>query len=133
LLPQIDLLMLNDLSLSSLLELPGDEVVFEAFRQRAPGTCVAMSMGARGAWLGRGEQQARVPAFPVQALDTTGAGDAFHAGLIYGLLLQDWPLLRAGQFASALAAFNCTGLGARGGLVGCDEAAQFLREQGLET
>ncbi len=133
LLPQIDLLMLNDLSMSSLMELQGDEVIFEAFRQRAPGTSVAMSMGARGAWLGRGEQQARVDAFAVQAVDTTGAGDAFHAGLIYGLLLQDWPLLRAGQFASALAALNCTGLGARGGLVDRAEVAQFLRERGLGT
>ena len=97
LLPQIDLLMLNDLSLSSLIELPGAEAAFEAFRQRSPGTCVAMSMGARGAWLGRGQQQERVDAFAVRALDTTGAGDAFHAGLIYGLLLQDWPLPRAGR------------------------------------
>jgi ribokinase/sulfofructose kinase len=129
LLPQIDLLLLNAESLSSLLELPGAEAAFEAFRQRAPGVGVAMSMGARGAWLGRGQEQARVEAFAVQAVDTTGAGDAFHAGLIYGLLLQDWPLPRAGQFASALAALNCTGLGARGGLVGRDEVVQFLRER----
>jgi sugar/nucleoside kinase (ribokinase family) len=41
------------------------------------------------AWLGSNFHYA--PAFHVQPLDTTGAGDIFHAGFIYGLL-QDWPI-----------------------------------------
>jgi ribokinase/sulfofructose kinase len=130
LLPQIDLLMTNQLGLTSLLEMPQGETALAAFRQRMPNVCIAMSMGAAGAWLGRGVDQVRVDAFPVQALDTTGAGDAFHAGLIYGLLLEEWSLQRAGLFASALAALNCTGLGARGGLVGRDEVVEFLQTVG---
>jgi sulfofructose kinase len=131
LVPQIDLLMTNDLGLTSLLGLEGGEAAFDAFRQRAPEVTVAMSMGARGSWLGRGDQRVHIDAFPVQAVDTTGAGDAFHAGLIYGLLLTEWNLRRAGLFASALAALNCTALGARGGLVGRDEVLQFLKSRGL--
>jgi sugar/nucleoside kinase (ribokinase family) len=55
------------------------------------------------------------PAWCVEAVDTTGAGDIFHAGYIYGLL-QNWELERTLDFACAAAALNCTGTGARGGI-----------------
>ena len=55
------------------------------------------------------------PAYRVPVADTTGAGDVFHAGFIYGLL-QGWPLVRQLDFACAAAAINCTAAGARGGI-----------------
>ncbi len=64
------------------------------------------------------------PAFHVQVADTTGAGDIFHAGFIYGLL-QGWPLARQLDFACAAAALNCTATGARGG-IGSVDAIEFL-------
>ncbi len=131
LVPQIDLLMTNNLGLTSLLELADTEATFASFRQRAPGVGLAMSMGAGGAWLGRNDQQVYVDAFQVAAVDTTGAGDAFHAGLIYSLLLSEWPLDRSGLFAAALAALNCTGLGARGGLAGREQVIRFLLDHGI--
>jgi sugar/nucleoside kinase (ribokinase family) len=54
-------------------------------------------------------------AYRVQVVDTTGAGDIFHAGFIYGLL-QGWPIERQLDFACAAAALNCTAAGARGGI-----------------
>jgi len=48
-------------------------------------------------------------------VDTTGAGDIFHAGFLYGLL-QKWPLEHQLDFACAAAALNCTAQGARGGI-----------------
>lgn len=54
-------------------------------------------------------------AYQVPVVDTTGAGDIFHAGFIYGLL-QNWELQRNLDFACAAAALNCMATGARGGI-----------------
>jgi sugar/nucleoside kinase (ribokinase family) len=51
------------------------------------------------------------PAFPIEAIDTTGAGDAFRAGITHGML-RGWTLPGTVRFASAVAALNCQTLGA---------------------
>lgn len=53
------------------------------------------------------------PAYPVVARDTTGAGDAFRAGLIYGYL-NGWTVTRSVQFATGCAAITCTRIGGGG-------------------
>jgi sulfofructose kinase len=73
----------------------------------------AATLGPEGVLAYDGAQFHYAPAFRVQTADTTGAGDIFHAGFIYGLL-QGWPLPRQLEFACAAAALNCTGIGARG-------------------
>jgi len=54
-------------------------------------------------------------AYRVPVVDTTGAGDIFHAGFVYGLL-QGWELERQLEFSCAAAAMNCMAEGARGGI-----------------
>lgn len=56
-----------------------------------------------------------VPAFPTKVVDSTGAGDLFHAGSVYGLL-QGWPTDKTLSFAAAAAALKCEKLGARPGI-----------------
>ena len=75
----------------------------------------AATLGTDGVLAWDGKQFYHGCAFKVPVVDTTGAGDIFHAGFIFGLL-QGWPLQRQLDFACAAAALNCTGHGARGGI-----------------
>jgi len=72
----------------------------------------AVTDGADGVHLFDGDEVVFVPAFDVDVVDTTGAGDAFTAGLVHAWLLGDSSLEAAGRFASAAAALNCTATGA---------------------
>ncbi len=74
-----------------------------------------VTLGRDGALALTREGELRVPAFRVAALDTTGAGDAFMAGLIWGLL-EGRPAAGVLEAAAAMAAMNCRALGAQGGL-----------------
>jgi len=75
----------------------------------------AATLGEDGVLAWDGEQFHHRAAYRVPVVDTTGAGDIFHAGFIYGLL-QDWPLDKQLDFACAAAAMNCMSGGARGGI-----------------
>jgi sulfofructose kinase len=86
-----------------------------AVRNRYGCRLTAATLGHEGVLAWGGSQFHYAPAFQVKTLDTTGAGDIFHAGFIYGLL-QDWSLPRQLDFACAAAALNCTAAGARGGI-----------------
>lgn len=85
---------------------------------------LAVTMGARGAMAVVGNRCMRFPAYKVRAVDTTGAGDIFHGGFIYGLL-QNWPLEQIMSFANAAAGLNCTRLGARAGIPELSEILQL--------
>ena len=85
---------------------------------------VELTLGADGVIAWDGKRLHSCAAYHVPVVDTTGAGDVFHAGFIYGLL-QDWPLDRQLEFACAAAALNCTCSGARGG-IGNVEAIEEL-------
>jgi sulfofructose kinase len=75
----------------------------------------AATLGRDGALAYDGSRFCYRPAYRVDTIDTTGAGDIFHAGFIYGLL-QGWVLEQTLDFACAAAALNCTASGARGGI-----------------
>ena len=85
----------------------------------------AATLGEEGVLAWDGKQLLHTPAYRVPVVDTTGAGDIFHAGFIYGLL-QDWPLERQLDFACAAAALNCTAVGARGGIHPLEDIATLM-------
>jgi sugar/nucleoside kinase (ribokinase family) len=93
--------------------LTGEEDIERALRllrQRHAGL-LCVTLGSRGAALLDGDRFIKQGAFPIDAIDTTGAGDVFRAGFIYALLRGDSPaeILR---FACAAAAVSCTRRGA---------------------
>jgi sulfofructose kinase len=87
---------------------------------------VGITRGAEGAtFVDRDRRLIHVPGFKVNVVDTTGAGDVFHGGFIYGLL-QGWPLEEIIRFANAVAAMKCTQIGARRGIPTLAEVRRFL-------
>ena len=85
----------------------------------------AATLGAQGVLAWDGKQFHYAPAYQVKAVDTTGAGDTFHAGFIYGMR-KGWRLQRRLEFACAAAALNCTKFGARGGIEPVEEIERFM-------
>jgi len=90
---------------------------------------VAITAGAEGCHFLAGGKACHQPAFSVPVVDTTGAGDVFHGAFAYALARQ-WPVARAVEFASAVAALSCRALGGRKAIPSYREAAEFLRERG---
>jgi fructokinase len=88
---------------------------------------VAITQGEDGCLIASREKKVQVPAFRVNVVDTTGAGDAFMGGLSYGLL-QNWDLERVGIFANACAALCCTKVGARA-MSRLDEVLAFVKSK----
>ncbi len=84
----------------------------------APAAVVCVTLGPRGAVAVAGGQEVRVPAFEVPCVDSTGAGDVFHAGFIAAWLEPGLggDLRAALRMASAAAALACTAPGAQGAL-----------------
>ena len=98
--------------------LTGETDLEEALRQlrrRYGCQLTAATLGQDGVLAWDGEAMHARAAYRVEVTDTTGAGDLFHAGFLYGLL-QGWPLSRQMDFACAAAALNCMAVGARGGI-----------------
>lgn len=91
------------------------EKALQQMQRRYGCVLTAATLGEEGVLAWDGAHFHRTPAYAVRVVDTTGAGDIFHAGFIHGLL-QGWPLDRQLDFACAAAALNCTAVGARGGI-----------------
>jgi sulfofructose kinase len=115
LLENIDYLIVSRDFPSRLMGEPDLEKALHKMHRRYNCLLSAATLGDGGVVAWDGHDLRHTPAFRVPVVDTTGAGDIFHAGFIYGLL-QSWPLERQLDFACAAAALNCTAVGARGGI-----------------
>lgn len=106
--PDLAVLVAGVPAARSYLQRPDLEAPALAARLRDRGVPrVAVTRGERGAVLADDAGRHAVPAVDVDVVDTTGAGDAFTAGLTVAWLLEDRPAAAAGRFAAAAAAANC--------------------------
>jgi sulfofructose kinase len=91
------------------------------------GSAVVITLGEAGLVWQNKDGSGSLPAFTIDAVDTTGAGDAFHgafaAGLAYG---KPWKDLLA--YASAVGALCCTRYGARPAIPTAGELSGFLKK-----
>jgi sugar/nucleoside kinase (ribokinase family) len=105
---------------------PGPEALKALSRYGA--RMVVVTLGPYGAiYLANGEVE-EVPAFEVEAVDTTGAGDVFHGAFAYGLA-RGWSPRQLMLFSSAVAALKCTQLGGRTGIPNLAQTERFLEER----
>jgi sulfofructose kinase len=104
---------------------PDLEMALRLMQRRFGCRLTAATLGHEGVLAWNGKQLCHTSAYHVPVVDTTGAGDIFHAGFIHGLL-QDWPLERQLDFGCAAAALNCMAVGARGGIRPIETIEEFM-------
>ncbi|MFH1727809.1 MAG: carbohydrate kinase family protein [Pseudomonadota bacterium] len=88
---------------------------------------VGSTLGENGSIFYDGNNFYTSKAFNINTIDTTGAGDVFHAAFIRALF-EDWNLQKTSDFSNAVAAIKCTDLGGRKAIPGFNEALKFLSE-----
>ncbi|MCJ7594611.1 MAG: PfkB family carbohydrate kinase [Desulfobacterales bacterium] len=86
---------------------------------------VVVTLGAKGSIGWDGSEIFVQKAFPIRAVDTTGAGDVYHGAYIYGVL-QGWGMGECMRFASATSALKCRAVGAREGIPNLEEIKAFM-------
>lgn len=86
---------------------------------------VLFTLGGRGVYIATHEKQCLIPAYKVDAIDTTGAGDAFNGGLV-AALAEGKDLWEAATFANALAAVAVQRLGTTPAMPTREEIDEFL-------
>jgi sugar/nucleoside kinase (ribokinase family) len=83
-------------------------------------------MGTDGALAWDGSRFHYSPAFDIKPVDTTGAGDVFHAAFAY-CVLQGYELPQSLEFCNAAAGLSCLGMGARGGIAVLSKIEELIR------
>lgn len=104
---------------------PGRAIEAIAREFSTPVVCVTLGEEGSLAWCGG--REVRTPAFAVDCVDSTGAGDAFRGGFAAGVLrFPDGDIEDVLRYANAVAALNCRKLGARGGIPTAGEVDEML-------
>ncbi len=126
-LPFVDYLIANESFPPAWSEMADPFEALAALQTRFGMRMVAMTLGPSGA-LARSEgQYFYSPGYEVNCVDTTGGGDVFHGAFCYSVV-QKMPIAEALEFANAMAALNCTGIGARGHIASVDEVRSLMND-----
>ncbi len=129
LLPLIDILITSQDFPRRLTGIDDERAGLLELQSRYGCAIVGVTRGVDGAVIYSGDEFFEAPSFPVPGgcRDTTGAGDAFHAGFIYGVL-KSADIESCVKFGNAVASLKCRALGARSALPTKEELGSFLRE-----
>jgi ribokinase len=130
---EVDILVVNEPEAELLSGMPVTDAAqaaaaADALAALGAGTAI-VTLGAQGAWISSPGLRGPVPAFTVDVVDTTAAGDTFCGALAVGLA-EEMPLARALRFASAAAALSVTKMGAQPSIPRRAEIEAFLEANG---
>jgi sugar/nucleoside kinase (ribokinase family) len=122
-LPHLDLLFGNRDELAHVTG-ASEPARMAAFLRERGTRIVVVKLGAQGAYVDSDEWRGHAPAYAVDAIDTTGAGDTFCAGFLAGLI-GGWDIARAARFANAVGAMCVTAVGGTTGVRSMEETIRF--------
>lgn len=105
-----DLVFLNEEEAKHLTGKSAEEAV-DIIAEQAHVRTVVVKLGKRGSIVRHGDKRVEIAAHIVDAIDTTGAGDAYAGGFLTGMA-RDWPIERCGKLASHVAALTVAQVGA---------------------
>jgi len=128
-LKNIDYLIVNEIEavqIAQNLGITGNDprLLAGAIAQKGDLTCI-VTLEAKGSVAARGRDLYAVAPLPVEAVDTTGAGDVF-CGIFAACLQMDQDWLRALHCSSVGAALSCQGMGAQGGVLSMEDIEKNL-------
>jgi sugar/nucleoside kinase (ribokinase family) len=125
-LPHLDYFLpsIDEAGLLTGLQSPADVAAF--FLDKGVGV-VGLKLGDEGCWIQDSQRRLHVPAYEVAAVDTSGAGDAWVAGFLAGLL-EGWDLEEAGRLGNAMGAMCVTAIGTTPGLRNMEDTLTFMEQ-----
>ncbi|HIE39446.1 MAG TPA: carbohydrate kinase, partial [Anaerolineae bacterium] len=128
LLEQVDVFLPNE---GEVRAIAGEDDVEEAIRELAKrASLVVVKRGASGAMSIGDGRVIHSPAFRVEVIDTTGAGDSFNAGFIYAYVVREMELEEALRFANACGGLSTTGIGGTAAQPTLEQVLSFLEARG---
>lgn len=120
----VDIFLPNDVEARQIARVDDTEAALWELAKAA--RLVVVKCGPAGAMALHDGQVVRSPAFPVDVVDTTGAGDSFNAGFIHAYVFQGLPLQEALRFANACGALSATGVGGTAAQPTLEQVRAFL-------
>ena len=121
-------LLVNETEAYEITHHTAPEKVAKSLLEKYPSIRLVMTLGGDGAYYADREQVIRQDAFPVEAVDTTGAGDTF-TGIFLGLIGQGWDCGKALCFGCAAAAIAVTRSGAAAAIPSMEQIEDFLSQR----
>ena len=122
----LDVLLLNEMEAINIAKAKSLNRALEIFSQKVP--TVVIKLGPKGAVAKSHGQTIQLPAFKVKTVDTTGAGDSFDAGFLFGNL-NGFDLRKSLTIANVCGAASTMGMGGAASQYDWEETQKFLRRQ----
>ena len=122
----LDVLLLNEMEAINIAKAKSLNRALDLFAQKVP--TVVIKLGSKGALAKSRGQVIQLPAFKVRTIDTTGAGDSFDAGFLYGHL-NGFDLRKSLTLANACGAMSTLGMGGTETQTDWEEAQKFMKKQ----
>ena len=127
-LPYVDMFMPSIVEAQHLTGLSDYREITKFLRDSYSIHTIVIKMGENGSYASTPEAECLAPAYPVNAVDATGAGDAYVAGFLAGTIM-DWDLKATAELASATGAACVTAIGTTAGIQNLEETLKICRQR----